>query len=61
MTMYEFLKLLQPVAEQIGDVWKVNMHDWGNRCSVVLEGTTDSANFELELTIKTDEDPDGTV
>lgn len=61
MTMYEILKLLQPVAEQIGDVRKVNMHEWGDRCSVSFQGTIDSANFELELTIKPMEDTDGTV
>lgn len=53
--MYDKLKLLQPVAEQIGKVEKLTMHKNEEYFpdSVKYKGVTDDGKeWELELTIK---------
>lgn len=59
--MYEYLKMLQPAAEQIGEITEVSMTEdckiFGKR--VHIEGVDeDGREFTLELKIKKEQEPD---
>lgn len=59
--MYKYLKLLQAVAEEIGEVKSVLLHDgdkfWGD--SIKIKGETANGRlFNLELSIEEEKDAD---
>lgn len=59
--MYKYLKMLQAIVEEIGEVKSVHLHDgdkfWDD--GIKLEGeTVDGKHFKLELSVKEKENAD---
>lgn len=59
--MYKYLKLLQAVAEEIGEVKGIQLHDgdkiWGDGITIKGE-TVNGKFFNLELSIEEKKDAD---